>query len=792
MRVDAVVVSSQHSPDVTQRDRCGRTSSRRSSSASIPAALMDKNTKIYVNPTGRFVVGGPHGDAGVTGRKIIVDTYGGAAPHGGGAFSGKDPTKVDRSACYMARYIAKNVVAAGLAERALVQLAYAIGVADPVSVMVHTEGTGRIPEEQITELVRAHFKLTPRGIMEELEPAPADLQEDGGVRPLRPHRAGVHLGADRQGGRAQVGGQAVATPREACRTGDGGPRGRRCCLGRPRLPPRPHVARRRPGPTERSPACCTSTPNRSDGRGTPRRHRRGRRARRAQVHRRSPTTATPRARPTRPSTARACSCLDGVEISTTRRALRRARTARSRRTRSAARRATSSRTSDGWAASASPRIRIRRRPTCAGPTGQRPIDGLEIINPDTSWRVHASMGGFASKWLLLRALLAYPVRPAESIAELLTGRSRLRRAVDDPGAAHRPIVAWPALTRTRSWRSATRNPATTATRSPYRLSIVVRVPVGARQDRTPVVRRCCGRRGSAAAWYPRWRCLRRGRRVGVSGRVRVHRDQRRDHRVGGQHRSDPVRPSRFTFAATPRPAIRRRSGTGASGLRSGPNPHSTCRSGSSPGSIAWKWSAPPRRLCRRGSRATPSTFATRCRTHARCRRPLPASSRGSRSSTGAPPPAGPTKAIARRCRWWTSPTWSMVPGCACAMGCRAVRRWGSMPPLRSRFRPASRLRTRWPSRFAPKPRCGFPCRCAPKSPARRRSDGSGRCTWNAQDQDRTVRFADMIPVGHTHQDRPPKADVRTIMFVVDTTNTKPGATGRLWLGNVQLVSVASP
>jgi S-adenosylmethionine synthetase len=168
VRVDAVVVSSQHSPLVTnetmREDIVEKIINR-----SIPANLMDKNTKIYVNPTGRFVVGGPHGDAGVTGRKIIVDTYGGAAPHGGGAFSGKDPTKVDRSACYMARYIAKNVVAAGIAERALVQLAYAIGVADPVSVMVHTEDTGRIPEEKITELVREHFKLTPRGIMEELD-----------------------------------------------------------------------------------------------------------------------------------------------------------------------------------------------------------------------------------------------------------------------------------------------------------------------------------------------------------------------------------------------------------------------------------------------------------------------------------------------------------------------------------------------------------------------------------------------------------------------------------------------
>ncbi len=168
IRVDAVVVSSQHSPDVTN-EQMRDDITKQIINRVIPAEMMDKNTKIYVNPTGRFVVGGPHGDAGVTGRKIIVDTYGGAAPHGGGAFSGKDPTKVDRSACYMARYIAKNVVSAGIAERALVQLAYAIGVADPVSVMVHTEGTGRIPEEKITELVRAHFKLTPRGIMESLD-----------------------------------------------------------------------------------------------------------------------------------------------------------------------------------------------------------------------------------------------------------------------------------------------------------------------------------------------------------------------------------------------------------------------------------------------------------------------------------------------------------------------------------------------------------------------------------------------------------------------------------------------
>ena len=168
VRIDAVVVSSQHSPLVTNetmRDDIVEKIINRT----IPAGMMDKDTKIYVNPTGRFVVGGPHGDAGVTGRKIIVDTYGGAAPHGGGAFSGKDPTKVDRSACYMARYIAKNVVAAQLADRVGELHHRAIGVADPVSVMVRTEGTGRIPEEKITEIVREHFKLTPRGIVQELD-----------------------------------------------------------------------------------------------------------------------------------------------------------------------------------------------------------------------------------------------------------------------------------------------------------------------------------------------------------------------------------------------------------------------------------------------------------------------------------------------------------------------------------------------------------------------------------------------------------------------------------------------
>ena len=167
LRVDAIVVSTQHSPEVGA-DQIREDIIDNVIKPVIPAHLLDADTKYYVNPTGRFVVGGPMGDTGLTGRKIIVDTYGGAAPHGGGAFSGKDPTKVDRSACYMARYIAKNVVAAGLADRCQVQLAYAIGVADPVSVYIDCFGTAKIDEEKLSEIVRANFELTPKGIINSL------------------------------------------------------------------------------------------------------------------------------------------------------------------------------------------------------------------------------------------------------------------------------------------------------------------------------------------------------------------------------------------------------------------------------------------------------------------------------------------------------------------------------------------------------------------------------------------------------------------------------------------------
>jgi S-adenosylmethionine synthetase len=167
-RVECVVISTQHSDEVSTEELRASVMDHVIRPI-VPANMLDAKTKFHINPTGRFVIGGPMGDAGLTGRKIIVDTYGGYSRHGGGAFSGKDPSKVDRSACYMARYIAKNIVAAGLASRAEVQLAYAIGVAEPVSVMVDTFGTGTIPEEKITQVVRENFSLTPKAIIETLD-----------------------------------------------------------------------------------------------------------------------------------------------------------------------------------------------------------------------------------------------------------------------------------------------------------------------------------------------------------------------------------------------------------------------------------------------------------------------------------------------------------------------------------------------------------------------------------------------------------------------------------------------
>lgn len=167
LRVDTIVISSQHSPDVSN-SRLRDEIIEQVVKPTVSPELIDGKTKYHINPTGRFVTGGPQGDAGLTGRKIIVDTYGGYAPHGGGAFSGKDPTKVDRSAAYMARYIAKNIVASGLAEKCLVQLAYAIGVAEPVSVFIDTSGTGMVGDNVLSQLVRDHFRLTPNGIIEDL------------------------------------------------------------------------------------------------------------------------------------------------------------------------------------------------------------------------------------------------------------------------------------------------------------------------------------------------------------------------------------------------------------------------------------------------------------------------------------------------------------------------------------------------------------------------------------------------------------------------------------------------
>jgi len=167
VRIDAVVISAQHAETISTEELRADIL-KHVIQAALPAEMLDEDTKYHINPTGRFVIGGPMGDTGLTGRKIIVDTYGGMGRHGGGAFSGKDPTKVDRSACYMARHIAKNIVAAGLADRCEVQLAYAIGVAEPVSVLIDTFGTSKIDEGRIAELVRANFKLTPKGIIESL------------------------------------------------------------------------------------------------------------------------------------------------------------------------------------------------------------------------------------------------------------------------------------------------------------------------------------------------------------------------------------------------------------------------------------------------------------------------------------------------------------------------------------------------------------------------------------------------------------------------------------------------
>lgn len=167
VRIDTIVISTQHAPDITQK-AIREDMIEHVIKAVLPAKFIDENTKYLINPTGRFVIGGPQGDAGLTGRKIIVDTYGGMARHGGGAFSGKDPTKVDRSAAYAARYVAKNIVAAGLADKCEIQLAYAIGVARPVSILVDTFGTGKIDEEQIVNLVEENFELRPAGIIDML------------------------------------------------------------------------------------------------------------------------------------------------------------------------------------------------------------------------------------------------------------------------------------------------------------------------------------------------------------------------------------------------------------------------------------------------------------------------------------------------------------------------------------------------------------------------------------------------------------------------------------------------
>jgi S-adenosylmethionine synthetase len=185
-RIDTIVVSTQHDPDVSQ-EQIRKDVIENLIPLVIPSKYMDENTKIYVNPTGRFEIGGPHGDTGLTGRKIIVDTYGGRAPHGGGAFSGKDPTKVDRSAAYAARHLAKNIVAAGIARQCTIQLSYAIGIARPISIHIDLHNTGKVPEYELSEYILKHVDLTPRGIIDRF-----DLR-----RPIyRPTAAYGHFGRD--------------------------------------------------------------------------------------------------------------------------------------------------------------------------------------------------------------------------------------------------------------------------------------------------------------------------------------------------------------------------------------------------------------------------------------------------------------------------------------------------------------------------------------------------------------------------------------------------------------------
>ena len=195
-RIDAVVVSTQHDDDVST-EQLRADVKKHIIDQVVPSNMVDSATKYHINPTGRFVIGGPHGDTGLTGRKIIVDTYGGMGRHGGGAFSGKDPTKVDRSACYMARYVAKNIVASGLAKRCEVQLAYAIGVAEPVSVMVNTFGTSSHPEEQLVDSDTLALPADPQGHDRLAETAPSDLSQDRFVRALRTHRGHLHVGGHR-------------------------------------------------------------------------------------------------------------------------------------------------------------------------------------------------------------------------------------------------------------------------------------------------------------------------------------------------------------------------------------------------------------------------------------------------------------------------------------------------------------------------------------------------------------------------------------------------------------------